>query len=95
MTSDSKPKDRFCKVNKWGHENGEDVWRIESGRGEGERYKHYRILATPRIPTETRLRLTILKMVNDGDKVESVGHRINDHMVFVCIPRAEYDELFV
>ena len=90
MTSDSKQKDLLCKVNKWGHENGEDVWRIESGS-----VNKYRILPVNKIPTETRLRLTILKMVNDGDAIESVGHRILDNLFFICIPRAEYDELFI
>ena len=92
MTSDSKQnKDLTCKVNKWGvDKHGEETWRIESGS-----VNRYRVLPVDKIPTETRLRLTMLKMIHDGDAIESVGHRILDNLFFVCIPRAEYDELFV
>lgn len=85
-SSESKPQGHItCKCLDW----GEGQWRIESGIG-----RRYRILPIDKIPNETKTRLTILKMVNDGDHVEGIGIRVLDNMVYVAVPRAEYDVLF-
>lgn len=79
----SPSDDLFCKCVRW----DEGKWRVCLD-GRKTRY-----LFIDQLPPEMRTRITLLSMVNDGDMVEGVGQRVLENLLYVNVPRAEYQEL--